>query len=606
MIFANLKIQFLTIFAGALLLAAAVPAVQAASTCTVTTTADSADGLPPVSGSLRDCLELVTFGDTITFDPTVFDLVNSDAATTIDVQSGLPPLDDGGVTIDGSDRRVTVNGSGANSSSGLHIVSSSNLVRGLAIVGFPRSGVVLEGGAGNTIGGPRSTGSGPNGQGLRIAGNGAFGIEIIGSGATANVIKGCWIGLDKSGLDAQPNLAGVVVQDGASGNTIGGVIAAEANVISGNAFEGVTLAGAGTDDNVVIGNVIGGGAVEDTFGQRSAIGNGSAGVFLSRGTQGSTVGGLSSSESNYIAFNGGNGIEIRSASTRRNSAQGNSILRNQRGGIALFDNANDGITAPRIISVQELGPNAMGTGLTLRITGETSPAGTLEIFNDSGSQGETFLDRGAVAGGAWSADVDVSNEALHLTATLTDSLGNTGRLSAFGLTGEDSDGDGFSDEIEALADTDPDSLLNTPDFAGALTVSKLAIRLNFSSPGKDSIKITTSVVLPSDFTSEGSHVGVFIAGHSEQLVLGPDGKASTDTSSVTLKTSIKSGPVLSYGIKLASLQAALAASGLSDKSTTVDGERWVLPVAVTLGSSVSYGTVTLTYKATQGKTGRAK
>ncbi|MEO7329121.1 MAG: hypothetical protein ABI193_11110 [Minicystis sp.] len=42
---------------------------------------------------MRDCLMHAGPGDTVTFDPIVFDPANSDAATTIDVLAELPALD---------------------------------------------------------------------------------------------------------------------------------------------------------------------------------------------------------------------------------------------------------------------------------------------------------------------------------------------------------------------------------------------------------------------------------------------------------------------------------------------------------------------------------
>ena len=192
------------------------------------------------------------------------------------------------------------------------------------------------------------------------------------------------------------------------------------------------------------------------------------------------------------------------------------------------------------------------------------------------------------------------------TAKLTNASGDTSRFGILGLSTGDTDDDGVRDDIEGLAGTDPNNQLDTPDLAGATTVRKMSIKLNFSGAGKDSIKLTTSVVLPAGFVSAGSRVGVAVGGYSEHLILDADGKASTADSSVVLKTSIKLGPILTYGIKNASLQAALAASGLSDKTTADGGERWVIPVAVTLGSSVSYGTVTVSYKAKQGKAGSAR
>jgi len=240
----------------------------AAQICVVRNTLDVAAGLPAEADSLRDCLNRVVAGDTIIFDPVIFDLGNSDAATLINALSELPALDDGNVTIEASDRRVTVNGSGAGSASGIVIASSGNTVRGLNIIGFPRSGVQLASGTGNTIGGSRTIGGGPNGQGLRISGNGTYGIEILGAGTSGNVVKGCWIGLDAGGSSSESNLGGILVNGGAHGNTIGSATLGEANVISGNKFEGLTLSGVGTDDMVIIGNVIGESATADAAKSR--------------------------------------------------------------------------------------------------------------------------------------------------------------------------------------------------------------------------------------------------------------------------------------------------------------------------------------------------
>ena len=51
--------------------------------------------------------------------------------------------------------------------------------------------------------------------------------------------------------------SGVRLINGASNNLIGGASAADRNVISGNASQGFGLYDAGTDQNVIVGNVIG-------------------------------------------------------------------------------------------------------------------------------------------------------------------------------------------------------------------------------------------------------------------------------------------------------------------------------------------------------------
>ena len=105
--------------------------------------------------------------------------------------------------------------------------------------------------------------------------------------------------------------------------------------ISGNAYEGLTVSGAGTDNNVINGNIIGAAAVTQTatgralsrgeddlsLPSRSAVSNGSAGVFLSKGTVGTLVGGTGNNDGNLIAYNGGNGIEVRTPNSIHNSVQ---------------------------------------------------------------------------------------------------------------------------------------------------------------------------------------------------------------------------------------------------------------------------------------------
>lgn len=211
--------------------------------------------------TLDSALQKARFGSTIRFDPTVFDLSNSFAATVINVGT-LTELRDGGVTIDASDRRVTVNGS--QGTDGFVITSDGNVLKGLSIVGFPGSGIVIKGSPGNRpknniLGGNRLTGTGPNGSGLRITNCGSFGINI--TGADNNTVKGCWLGLDTNGDVAQPNLAGILVQNGSLNNVIGSAVDGEQNVISANTFEGITVSDAGSNGTTMIGNIIGATAV---------------------------------------------------------------------------------------------------------------------------------------------------------------------------------------------------------------------------------------------------------------------------------------------------------------------------------------------------------
>jgi hypothetical protein len=126
-----------------------------------------------------------------------------------------------------------------------------------------------------------------------ISGNTGAGVRLAGEATDNNRVQGNYIGTRQNGfllLSAGTPLApvyaqtaGVVIQNGADNNTIGGT-GAERNVISGNAGEGVrinasALAGATASGNQILGNVIGL-SIPNLSPSQIVIGNTSHGVFL--------------------------------------------------------------------------------------------------------------------------------------------------------------------------------------------------------------------------------------------------------------------------------------------------------------------------------------
>jgi hypothetical protein len=163
-----------------------------------------------------------------------------------------------------------------------------NVFHGISIVNSPS----------NTIGGTAA------GAGNTISGNQQSGIQITGSTATGNTITGNMIGTDATGLTDLGNSGGVLIQNGASGNTVGGTTIAARNIISGNTH-GVFITAVGTNSNTVIGNYIGVGSDGVTD-----VGNTLAGVSITEGASSNTIGGPTAGARNVISGNNGHGVSI--------------------------------------------------------------------------------------------------------------------------------------------------------------------------------------------------------------------------------------------------------------------------------------------------------
>jgi hypothetical protein len=251
----------------------------------------------------------------------------------------LPELAQGQVTVDASDAGVILDGSQVQRPEpvqGLLLTSEGNVVRGLQILHFSGGGVVIARGAqDNVIGGDRTEGAGPIGQGNVISGNGETGVAILDPGTTNNVIAGNYIGTDVSGSLAIPNRRGVVISDAAAQNIIGGSAEGEGNIISGNEIDGVVIAGVECVGNRILGNYVG----LDASGTE-ALGNGAAGVWIGEGAQYNVIGGSTPGERNLISGNRNNGAVIDGAT--HNTISGNYIGTDATGRVAT-GNGNIGV-----------------------------------------------------------------------------------------------------------------------------------------------------------------------------------------------------------------------------------------------------------------------
>jgi hypothetical protein len=213
-----------------LLLLATLTATAAAREIVVTSTADRG------AGTLRSALQTARSGDVITFDAGVFP---PDESAVIRVRDGFPPLRCGNLTIDASDAGVTLDGSSMpeGTQDGFYIISDGNIIRGLQIVGFPANAITLaDGASSNIIGGDRSIGAGPAGQGNVLSKNRECGIGMYHKACSANIIAGNLIGTDDTGTRNWGNAwTGIFIGAGAD-NTIG-----PDNVVAFNGRSGIEL-----------------------------------------------------------------------------------------------------------------------------------------------------------------------------------------------------------------------------------------------------------------------------------------------------------------------------------------------------------------------------
>ena len=184
--------------------------------------------------------------------------------------------------------------------------------------------------AGPYVTGLTLTGSGSTIQGLVVNQFSYDGIDITGSGATHDVIAGDYIGLDVTGTTAGVNESlgntyDLVIENGASDNTIGGVTAAAQRHLRRSQSFGVLIYGSGTQGNLVEGNYIGADATGTTSmdAQGNSLGN-DEGIRIEYASD-NTIGGTTAGARNIISGNSEDGIDIGLSGATGNVVEGNYI-----------------------------------------------------------------------------------------------------------------------------------------------------------------------------------------------------------------------------------------------------------------------------------------
>ena len=186
-------------------------------------------------------------------------------------------------------------------------------------------------------------------------------------------------------------------------------------------------------------------------------------------------------------------------------------------------------------------------------------------------------------------------------------------------TGNDGDGDGFSDEFEAGALTDPNDAASTPTgepaSAGsieALVVSKASIKLNFATGGRDAIQFGGTLPIPAGFTAAGKQMLVDVGGVFERFTLDAKGGARSGKNKLTVKIKAKHGVIAAQTAKFTAVFAkgtfapAFADEGLTGDADVKPAKRVRMSFVIMHDDVVAQVQRDLAYTAKKGKTGKAK
>jgi CSLREA domain-containing protein len=482
-------------------------------------------------------------------DTVVFDIPDTDSGYTtsgseswwrISPTSALPTITGAGTVIDGTTQaanygsdtnslgpEIEVNGLSAGAGvNGFNFsaTADNSALRGLMITRFIADGVrIVTGADGITV---ADNWIGTDGSGLASRGNGDDGIEILGAdniidtnvvvnsgdeginltgaGATDNTIIGNIIGLEPDGSSGSGNGdVGIAILTGATGTTVGGLTAAERNVISLN-YEGIEV---NTSGNVITGNYIG----TDASGTLDRGNRSDDGVELQNGNNNS-VGGTAAGAGNLIAYNQLRGVTVKAGTGNR--ILGNNIHSNNSMGIDLSDDGvtpNDGTTGalPNIGMDYPVFTATALTGSDLHVEGYVGTSGviiagthTIEVFradDDGGNDGEVevgdglsvghgegrwYIDRClSAADGTFNCDLTVPGTVAlasgdFVTSTATDTVGNTSEFGAnFIVTPQ------TCPTVTTTADSGGGSLRSCIDYANSNVGTTIVFDIPDTDPG---------------------------------------------------------------------------------------------------------------------------
>jgi len=306
---------------------------------------------------------------------------------TINVTSPLPQITQP-VIIDATTQPgyagtplIQLNGAGnVQGTNGLEINAASTTVKGFSIYGFSGNAIQVDAVASSVIqsnylglyaGGGVAPSNGTGvvlagatgalvgglvaGDGNVISGNYSGGVQIE-AGASGNTIEGNFIGTNVTGTAAIANSGYGIEITASTSNTIGGTVAGAANLISGNTGVGIWVQGSTSKTNSIIGNKIG-----TTLDGTTALGNGGNGISIDAAS-GTMINGV-----NVVSANGGAGISLINGAT--GTAIENNLIGTAIDATSALGNGGDGIVFDTNATSNTVGGTTAGQGDTIAFNG---------------------------------------------------------------------------------------------------------------------------------------------------------------------------------------------------------------------------------------------
>lgn len=271
--------------------------------------------------------------------------------------------------------------------------------------------------------------------------------------------------------------------------------------------------------------------------------------------------------------------------------------------------------APSILSGPIATPSTAGVGQKVAFSMAASDADNQALTYTWTMAGNTLTGVSPtytfVAAGIYTVSVSVSDS---YGGTATGSVSVTVKAPIIG-TGNDSDGDGFSDDFEIGAGASPGSANDSP--AGGLPITvkdlrpvSLSIKLNFAKPANDRISLGGTLPIPGGFAVANKSVVIDIGGVIRTVKMDSKGRSPKGLTSFSIQIKSTKGVVreqnAKFGVKLSrgNFSDKLKDEGLTSSNASNEVKR--VAVSLIFGDVVYVHTQPMSYSAKAGKTGSAK